>query len=153
MRRAAVARKSVAPPGEEAAPPVSPRLAREDQNKDETCSNTYRLDTDGAFSALVVERLCEDVMVEQLENAEYDASCCRVLSQQLAARIMEALKSIGIKKHKLVAVVSIGSLKERAALQFGSRCLWNQTTDTFATVKFANKSLFAVAMVYGLYIE
>lgn len=119
--------------------------------------NTYKLhpdpETDGQFSAHAVEQVCESVLVSHLENVDYDPARCRQLSQELAAQIMDSIKALRIRKHKLVAVVSIGSLKERAGLQFGSRCLWNQVTDTFATVKFANNSLFAVAMIYGLYYD
>ena len=119
--------------------------------------NTYKVDpdpeADGDFSTCAVERVCEAVLVDRLTDCQYEPAACRQLSQELASVIMDSIKQLKIKRYKVVAVVSIGSLKERPGLQFGSRCLWNDATDTFASVKFTNGSLFAVAMVYGLYYE
>ena len=115
--------------------------------------NTYKLDPDLRFSSCAVERITESVLIERLKDEKYDASCCKELSQEMAAKIMDKLKALKIKRYKMVALVSIGSVSERPGMQFGSRCLWNEQTDSFASVKFTNGSLFAVAMVYGLYFE
>ena len=115
--------------------------------------NTFKTQPDALFNACEVERLTETVLVERLRDVQYDPATCKELSQEMAAKIMDKVKSIKIKRYKLVAVVSIGSVNERPGMQFGSRCLWNQSTDSFASVKFTNGSLFAVAMVYGLYFE
>ncbi|GFR61734.1 Tctex1 domain-containing protein 1 [Elysia marginata] len=64
-----------------------------------------------------------------------------------------AHQSFSLSQYKLVCIVSIGSLKDRPAMQFGSRCLWNKATDNFVSVKYTNSSVFAVAMIYGLYFD
>ena len=115
--------------------------------------NTFKLDPNQPFNSCEVEKVAETVLVDRLKNLKYEPSKCKILSQELAATIMERLKSLHLRRYKLVAVVSIGSLKERPGMQFGSRCLWNQETDSFASIKFTNESLFAVAMIYGLYYE
>ena len=115
--------------------------------------NNYRLEPDSKFKASDIEHLVEEILVKHLKDVMYNPARCKRLSQELAALIMERIKSLQLKRYKLVAVVSIGSIKERPGMQFGSRCLWNQETDTFASVKFTNGSLFAVAMIYGLYYE
>ena len=97
-----------------------------------------------------MEAATEEVLVERLKDVTYEPSTCKLLSQELAAQVMERLKLLKLSGYKLVAVVSVGSLKERPGMQFGSRCLWNDETDKFASVKFTNGSLFAVAMVYAL---
>ena len=117
---------------------------------------TYRLgpaDDDARFIPAAVESLVQQVLVERLQGESYDPTGCKQLSQELAATIMEELKALHIRRYKMVAVVSIGSLHERPGLQFGSRCLWDQATDSFVSVKYTNGSLFAVAMIYGLYYE
>lgn len=114
---------------------------------------TYRMEPEDAFFPQRVENLVQRVLAEKLKDHKYDASTCKSLSQELAGIIMESLKSLQIRRYKMVAVVSIGSMNERPGLQFGSRCLWDQSTDRFASVKFTNGSLFAVALIYGLYYE
>ncbi|CAH1788526.1 unnamed protein product [Owenia fusiformis] len=117
--------------------------------------NTYRMSpvSQQKFNSCEVERVAEDVLENRLRDVQYDPTLCKQLSQELAGHIMERVKSCAFKRYKLVAVVSIGSLAERPGMQFGSRCLWNDSTDTFCSVKYSNGSLFAVAMVYGLYFE
>jgi len=73
--------------------------------------------------------------------------------QHIATRISDALKAKSYKRYKHVVIVSIGSVKERPGVYLGSRCLWNDKTDSFATVRFENSSLYALAMIYGLYYE
>jgi len=93
-------------------------------------------------------------LLEQfLTNVDYNPSTCHDLSHNLAARIMEKIKQLRLRRYKYVTVVSIGSQNERSAMHFGSRCLWDQDVDSFTTVKFTNSSLFAVAMIYGLQFE
>ena len=115
--------------------------------------NTYKMLPDARFEVKKVERLVRGVLVENLKTTNYDPMTCKLISQDLAAVIMERLKILHIKRFKLVTVVSIGSLNDKPGMQFGSRCLWNEKTDSFASVKFTNGSLFAVAMVYALYFE
>ncbi|XP_074661569.1 dynein light chain Tctex-type 5-like [Tubulanus polymorphus] len=115
--------------------------------------NTYKTEPDERFRAKDVEKLIKDVLGERLADVYYEANRCKSLTQELAAEIMERLKSLAYKRYKMVAVVSIGSLRERPGMQFGSRCLWNEQLDSFLSVKYSNGSLFAVAMIYGLYFE
>lgn len=117
--------------------------------------NTYRMtpDDNEKINSCQLERVAQNVLENRLKDIEYEPLQCKQLSQELAGHIMERVKMFAYKRYKLVAVVSIGSLKEQPGMQFGSRCLWNDSTDTFCSVKYSNGSLFAVATVYGLYYE
>ncbi len=112
----------------------------------------------GPFSPHRVERLTETILAEKLQGVEYNPTVCKRLSQDLAAAIMEALKALDSdrkldRKYKLVAMVSLGSVRERPAVTFGSRCFWDTDSDGYATVKFANGSLYAVVIVYGMLVQ
>ncbi len=50
------------------------------------------------------------------------------------------------------AQVTIGQ-KIGQAMRIVSRCLWDTTTDNFASEYFENESLYCVCQVYGLYFE
>ncbi|XP_035671248.1 tctex1 domain-containing protein 1-like [Branchiostoma floridae] len=115
--------------------------------------NTYKMEPDFKFQSHLIEGPARDILETHLKDQPYDAATCRTQAQDLAGKIMDATKNLNIKRYKLVTIVSIGSLKERPGMHFGSRCLWNDKTDSFTTVKYTNGSLFAVAMIYGLYFE
>ncbi|KAK3595427.1 hypothetical protein CHS0354_003421 [Potamilus streckersoni] len=115
--------------------------------------NTYKMTPDKLFKPHEVEKVAERILKDSLGDSEYDALQCRSLSETLSSKILEEIQSLGYKRYKMVCVVSIGSLKNKPGMQFGSRCLWNKDTDYFISVKYSNASLFAVAMVYGLYFD
>lgn len=111
------------------------------------------LEADRMFKLQLVETCAHQVLKCKLDNVTYNANVCRELSQVIAGAVMDRLKSFSLSQYKLVCIVSIGSLKDRPAMQFGSRCLWNKATDNFVSVKYTNSSVFAVAMIYGLYFD
>ena len=125
----------------------------DDQQRPGKHANKITHTSEGIFRSEDIELIAESILTDKLKDVKYDPSTCKTLSQDLAGCIMEKLKSLNYKRYKLVAVVSLGSIKERPGLQFGSRCFWNQNTDRFTSVKYTNGSLFAVAMIYGLYFE
>jgi hypothetical protein len=48
--------------------------------------------------------------------------------------------------------VTIGEFNGQG-IRVGSRCVWDTTTDSFASANFRNASIFAIVMVFGLYFE
>ncbi|KAL3885366.1 hypothetical protein ACJMK2_025437 [Sinanodonta woodiana] len=115
--------------------------------------NTYKMTPDKLFKPHEVKQVAERILKGSLSDSEYDALQCRSLCQTLSSKILEEIQTLGYKRYKVVCVVSIGSMKDKPGMQFGSRCLWNKDTDYFINVKYSNASLFAVAMVYGLYFD
>ncbi|XP_060074034.1 dynein light chain Tctex-type 5-like [Ylistrum balloti] len=115
--------------------------------------NTYKTEPDVSFRVSDVEKVTESTLKEHLDREVYESSNCKELSQKIAAEILDKVKGLGFKRYKMIANISIGSLKEKPGMQFGSRCLWNKNTDNFVSVKYSNSSMFAVAMVYGLYFD
>ena len=105
------------------------------------------------FKAYEIEQLAAEVLRECLQDKQYDPDVCRQVSQSTASKISDCLKARKHRQYKHVVVVSIGSLRERPGVYLGSRCLWNDNTDSFCTVRYQNKSLYAIAMIYGLYFE
>ena len=55
-------------------------------------------------------------------------------------------------RYKLVCTILLGP-KFGQGMQTASRCAWDENRDSFTSVTYENKSLFAVATVYGLYAE
>lgn len=115
--------------------------------------NTYKMDPDMRFKPHEIESTAVAILEEHLGDKAYDPAMCGAESKEISAKISEALKAKNFKRYKHVVVVTIGSLKERPGVYLGSRCLWNDKTDSFCTARYQNKSLYAIAMVYGLYYE
>ncbi|XP_052237463.1 dynein light chain Tctex-type 5-like isoform X2 [Dreissena polymorpha] len=133
--------------------PITTAQPSADPRRHVKYENTYKLDPDQPFIAKDVQRVVERILADNLHDKYYEAAQCKTLSQLLSSRIVEELKRMGYSRFKIVSIVSIGSVKERPGVQLGSRCLWNKDTDNFVSAKYSNRSLFAVAMVYGLYYE
>lgn len=104
------------------------------------------------FRPEVVKEMTEKILEEELDDLSYDPVKCRQKSKELSDRIRDAVKELGLERYKFVCTVSIGSLEEQG-FRLGSRCLWFSLTDASATAVFKNSSLFAVAIVFGVYME
>jgi len=104
-----------------------------------------------------MEKLINTALLEQLKGRKYVAADCKWLTQDLAADLLERVKSdqrdAGVRRYKFVTVVNIGSVTEHPDVQLASRCLWGPNTDGFASASYRNDSLFAVATVYAVYHE
>ena len=94
---------------------------------------------------------------EQLSNVHYSILKCPkndIFStfvhyfQTIKARV----KALMIPRYKIICLVQIGELKSQG-MRVGSRCLWDEANDTFSSHEFRNKSIYAVASVYGVYYE
>ena len=115
--------------------------------------NTYRLEPSRKFEASKVKAIIDDVFENYLKKEEtYDHKAERQLVKSLAEIIKGRVKELNYERYKIVCTVTIGQLKEQG-LRIGSRCCWDAKWDTYAESSFKNKSLFAVATVWGVYYE
>ena len=75
------------------------------------------------------------------------------LSKDIADKIKEKCKStMDIPRYKIVVQVTIGQMKDQG-VKITSRCLWDTTTDNYATVSYQNQHIWASAIVFGLYAD
>ena len=116
--------------------------------------NTFKMapDTDKRFIAYKVEHVMKDILTEALGEATYSAELCSTQTQKLCSRIKEKTKEMAFPRYKFVVQVIIGEDTEQS-VQMASRCLWDHNTDNFAAATYRNSSLYAIATVYGLYME
>lgn len=92
------------------------------------------------------------VLKEYLSDVEYDNILGQRMSKMLADTIKTRLKDFKWMRYKLVVYVVIGENREQNVLA-GSRFLWSTETDTYASTKFVSKSIFALAVCYGIYYD
>ena len=63
---------------------------------------------------------------------------------------MQELKELNWPRYKYIVHVVIGESKGEG-VKLACRCFWDGNTDAFAKGSYENKSVFAVATVYGVY--
>ncbi|KAK2172633.1 hypothetical protein NP493_944g00009 [Ridgeia piscesae] len=117
-------------------------------------ANTYRLAPreDEVFSAPRVQKAINSVLKSFLDGEEYDAKRSRQMTQNIADMIRSRVKDMGFPRYKIVTnvVITPGSGQ---SMQYNSRCLWDVSTDSFASATYKNSSLYAVVTVHAVYFE
>nr|XP_006825166.1 PREDICTED: tctex1 domain-containing protein 1-B-like [Saccoglossus kowalevskii] len=116
--------------------------------------NTYKMKPDpgSEFRSHLVRQTIEDILCTRLEGEKYDPKKAAQLARNLSDVIKTRVKKLHIPRHKIVAHVIVGSCQDQG-LKLGSRCVWDEKTDNFASGSFKNGSIFCAATVYGIYVE
>lgn len=116
--------------------------------------NTYKLtpDDEKKFRPGKVERVMKETLTEYLTDVEYEKTLGQRMSKMLADTIKSKVKEFKWTRYKLVVHVIIGENREQD-ITAGSRFLWLDDTDNYASTTFSNKSLFALAVCFGVYYE
>lgn len=114
--------------------------------------NTFQLEPKKRFEASKVKAIIDDVLESHLKDEKYDPRACRQSVKTLSEIIKVRVKELNYERYKIVCMVTIGQLKEQG-FRMGSRSCWDAKQDTFATGSYKNKTLFAVATVWGVYYE
>ena len=109
-------------------------------------------DDDRRFVSYKVEEAMKEILKDQLQDVTYNAEQCSKLTQKLCSRIKEKAKEMSYPRYKLVVQVVLGE-DTAQSVQMASRCLWDHNNDSFAAATYRNQSLYAIATVYGLYME
>ena len=78
---------------------------------------------------------------------------CSKLACELSESIKDEVKQkLNLPRRKLVSFVTIGSLQGQGA-RIVSRCVWNEKADRYASSSYKNSTLFAVGMVFAVFLE
>ena len=116
--------------------------------------NTFQLgpQTGSLFSPDKVKDVIAEVLEEHLGDTKYNPYHCKTLSKDISTDIKNRVKNLKFDRYKIVCNVIIGESKDQG-LQMASRTLWQHTTDNWASASYNNSSLFAMAIVHGVYFE
>ncbi|XP_061098711.1 dynein light chain Tctex-type 4 [Conger conger] len=116
--------------------------------------NTYRTGPDegSRFDSNRVQRILQDALNGYLGDARYHAATGAQLSQNLSDLVRGKAREVTPERYKLVCLVVLGQPGNQG-LQVASRCLWDTENDSSAVAVFRNPSVFAIAVVHGVYRE
>ena len=45
------------------------------------------------------------------------------------------------------------NLTKKPSIFLGSRCLWNEVTDSFTSIRYSNSTLYCVVLIYALFYQ
>ena len=65
---------------------------------------------------------------------------------------LDLAAELKLPRYKLVSYVVIGENLGQG-IRVASRCLWDATTDNYASINFKSDALFAAAMLFAAYCE
>ncbi|XP_064628887.1 dynein light chain Tctex-type 5-like isoform X2 [Lineus longissimus] len=132
---------------------IKPKLEEPPQPKF-LYENTFRMDPqdDTKFQPHRVEPIVDSVFKMYLDDQDYDQKICSTLACDLAQIIKNRVKDLEFPRYRIVCNVMIGQKKDQG-IEASSRCVWDQKQDNYACVYYQNPSIFAVAMVHGVYFE
>lgn len=119
-----------------------------------TYENTYKTEPDDKrrFSTQKAEQIIYSVLEGYLSGRDYDSKRFPLLSKTLSELIKERVKSTGLERYKIIAVVTICENKDQG-MRVASRCLWNEKYDNHASVVYEGSNFFAVGSVYAVYFD
>lgn len=125
--------------------------------------NTYKIDVDktsGAyFKVSSVEAMVREIIDSNLERYQYESQSAAVLVQNMTNIIKNRLKEFESVRYKYVCLVYVGQKRcgndgHNNGLVVASQMLsQSKSGDNYAEVQYQNSSLFAVAIIYGIYFE
>ncbi|XP_049735076.1 dynein light chain Tctex-type 4 [Elephas maximus indicus] len=94
----------------------------------------------------------EEALAAKLYDVCYSGSEAGPLARELCDQVRLRLRELSPPRYKLVCSVVLGP-RAGQDVRVVSRALWDTTRDGLASATFTNASLFAVAIVHGLYCE
>ncbi|XP_046888640.1 dynein light chain Tctex-type protein 2 [Hypomesus transpacificus] len=114
--------------------------------------NTYRLGPKVQFLPHLIRKKGTELMSQAFGELIYEHDKCRDVADKVAADILAFTKEQVCDRYRYVVRVIVGE-KRGQTVKIASRALWDAEKDNFLTLNFENQHLFAVGMVFGIYLE
>ena len=107
----------------------------------------------GSF-AIETEFICANTILYTTTISPYSLPLfIKKLSKGIADKIKEQCKTaMNVPRYKIMVQVTIGQMKDQG-IKITSRCLWDTTTDNYATVSFQNQHIWASAIVFAMFTD
>jgi len=118
---------------------------------------------DEKFYPSKVKAIAEEVLSEEIGTDKVDEKWIEewadfgddfeTLAKEIADKIKtRCRKTLHLPRYKLIVQATIGQMKDQGVC-ITSRCLWDTSTDNYASVNYQNKYIWASALVFGLYTD
>jgi len=102
------------------------------------------------FNVERVKVVVSEVLDGRLKNKVYKAKESSQLVKEMSSELLVKVAEMEFDNYKIMVQVTIGELQGQGC-HIGSRGLWDNENDNYASVSFQNESLYCVATVFGCY--
>ncbi len=113
---------------------------------------SYRLEPRKRFYEPDVRLIIQNVFESNLNGKTYESEYCKTTAKYLSGVIKDEVKALGYDRYKIVSLVHLGQSIDQG-LRISSLCLFDKDFDNYAEFKYNQGSIFAVGVVYGIYME
>ncbi|KAL4096819.1 hypothetical protein QTP88_021702 [Uroleucon formosanum] len=122
-----------------------------DNNKSQVHNFQIRPTHNQKFNTHIAKEAIQETLHKYLKDKEYNQIQAEVLSTTIASEIKDRLKEQCLEsRYKSMVQVVLGE-RHGAGTKVGARCIWDADTDTQASDKFLNETIFCVAVVFAVY--
>ena len=112
----------------------------------------YRMEPRKPFYVPDVKSIIKELFEKHLKGRHYNPEFCKTTAKHLSDLIKEKVKALNYQRYKLITFVHIGQMCKQG-VRIASLCLIDESVDNFAEYRYEGNDLFAVGVVYGLYME
>jgi hypothetical protein len=116
---------------------------------------TYRMEPDEPekFYPSKAKEIADKIIEEELQGAVYDDADAKGWSVHISDKVREKVtESLGKTRYKVVVQTTIGQHRDQG-IRVASRCLWDPTTDNYASCNYSNATLFCSVLIFALYTD
>lgn len=113
---------------------------------------TYKLRPDKKVLHNQMKHIGDNVLKTIFNNFEYDPKRAKMICPVISQELQKELKQLDVERYKFVTQVFIGENKNQA-IQLGSRCTWDTTTDNSASSFYQTSTAFCCATIFAVYCE
>ncbi|CAI6343752.1 unnamed protein product [Macrosiphum euphorbiae] len=123
----------------------------DDNNKSQVHNFQIRPTHNQKFNTHIAKEAIQETLLKYLKDKEYSQIEAEPLSTTIAKEIKDRLKDHCLEnRYKSMVQVVLGE-RHGAGTRVGARCIWDADTDTQASDKFLNETIFCVAVVFAVY--
>jgi hypothetical protein len=95
----------------------------------------------------------ERAAAAEIGEAEYNDEDAKVWSLNISDKVREEVAaSLKKSRFKVVVQTVIGQIKDQG-IRVASRCLWDPTTDNYASYTYQNRHLFCTVLIFATYTD
>mmetsp|Transcript_21901 Transcript_21901/g.36668 ORF Transcript_21901/g.36668 Transcript_21901/m.36668 type:complete len:133 (-) Transcript_21901:1032-1430(-) len=117
---------------------------------------TYRMEPEEIerFYPSQAKAIADGVIAEELDKVVYDEEDAKQWSINISDKIRESVtEQMGpTSRYKIVVQTTIGEMRDQG-IRIASRCLWDPTTDNYASCSYTNETLFCSVLIFALYTD
>ncbi|ETV76542.1 hypothetical protein H257_09544 [Aphanomyces astaci] len=108
---------------------------------------------DERFRRKTVCAIVSDCLAKELGNKEYDEDDSKLWCASIADAVKSRIRTeCNFPRYKIIVQAFVGQQKLQD-VRIASRCLWDNDHDNHASAEYANQSIWATCIVFGMYAD